>query len=212
MGKHDVDTARTIKFYDENANDYIERTRDLDLSVQRNRFLSYLPGNSTILDVGCGSGRDIKEFSSMGYSVVGIDASHSLIEFARKYTKEKCLELSYDDISWVEEFDGIWACASLLHVKKLEMEKLLNRLCRALKRGGVLYVSLREGEDEKVLPDGRYFSNYTSEEFFKIIESGHCMRVIESWTTPDLSGDRPDITWLNFIVKRLEKTMNNYEA
>ena len=98
--------VRTVAYYDAHADEYANGTREIDLTPQRARFLSQVPFRGQILDVGCGSGRDLKFFAGQGYSVTGIDASIALVVRAREYSGVACQVMSFNEIAWKEEFDG----------------------------------------------------------------------------------------------------------
>lgn len=189
-------------YYDVNAKEYIESTINCDMSLHYQKFLKYLPKTGKILDVGFGSGRDMIYFKSLGYDVQGIDTS---IEFVKKMKKkgfnvrlESACELNYCD-----EYDGIWACASLLHIKRDELEEVIIKCMNALKDNGILYCSFKYG-DKEIEKDGRYF-NYMNEEiickFFKISN----VDIIEIYKTNDVRKDRNCDEWVNIIIRRICK-------
>ncbi len=193
----------TLEYYNNNAEEYVARTRNIDIAEQQDIFLHFLPSPSLILDAGCGSGRDIKAFTDLGHTVTGIDASSSLIKLAAEYSNQKCLLLPFQDIKWNHVFDGIWACASLLHIKKTEIKNVILKLRNALKSNGVMYISLREGKDERTLSDGRYFSNYSLDEFTDVINSVSRLNILKTWKTKDINHDRSNIVWLNFLIRKI---------
>ena len=103
-------------FYEENAESYVKGTFHLDMEGTRREFLSYVPEGGRILDLGFGSGRDMLAFRDAGYQVVGIDPCLPFVQRARSMGME-ALPLKVEDMPFVNEFDGIWASASLLHSK-----------------------------------------------------------------------------------------------
>lgn len=196
------DSDLTILYYENHAEEYAARTQALDLSSLYQKFLSLIPPNGVILDVGCGSGRDLRAFRERGFSAIGIDASRALVEIAQRHSGAICLVRRFEKIDWHSCFDGVWACASLLHAPKSKLVDILQRLRDALKFGGAMYISVREGVGERVLPDGRYFSDYSATEFERIISAAGGLVVLESWTTSDVSPEARDIRWLNFLLQR----------
>ena len=106
----------TLDYYNKNAISFIEGTLHVDFSTLQNKFASYIEKGGSILDLGCGSGRDSKAFLEMGYSVVAIDGSQELCKLASKYIGQNVLCSTFQEYSPEELFDGIWACASLLHL------------------------------------------------------------------------------------------------
>ena len=186
-------------YYDVNAKEYIENTINCDMSLHYQKFLKYLPKTGKILDVGFGSGRDMFYFKSLGYEVEGIDTS---IEFV-KYMKEKGFNVRLEsacELNYCDEYDGIWACASLLHIKRDELEEVIIRCMNALKENGVLYCSFKYG-DMEVEKDDRYF-NYINEEIIKTIIIKNNLYIVELYKTNDVRTNRNNEIWINLIVKR----------
>lgn len=120
---------QTISYYDKHAEEFCQETKDADMRFCRDKFLSLLEQkndmqnskdntslNIHILDAGCGSGRDAKAFLDAGCQVTAMDASIKMCEEAQKWLNRQVLCLSFEELIFKQEFDGIWACASLLHV------------------------------------------------------------------------------------------------
>src|SRR3989344_2594331 len=122
---------------------------------ERDEFISVLPSQGKILDVGCAAGRDSGYFSSKGFSVVGVDLSGKLLEIARK--KFPHIDFFKQDFRShdfpKESFNGIWACASLLHLKRTEIPAVLRQFFALLKPKGILYIQVKEGKGEKDVVD-----------------------------------------------------------
>ena len=147
----------TIAFYDEK---YAESTAHLDMQQFYDRFEKYLPEGASVLDAGCGSGRDSKHFIEKGYTVTAFDASETMCECASKMTGLEVRKLTFQEMDYKDCFDGIWACASLLHVPENELSIVLSKLFLSLRDGGVLYASWKCGEAERVEDSsGRFFSD-----------------------------------------------------
>jgi ubiquinone/menaquinone biosynthesis C-methylase UbiE len=128
--------------------------------------------NGKILDLGCGYGRDVQIFAQkMSFQVLGIDLSRSMLKNAQRFVTSNAQFIQFDmrcidQILLEDSMDGVWACASLLHVPKAELPALLNSLWKILKPGGIFYVSVKEGTREKLEIDDRYVSD--SENFTDI--------------------------------------------
>ncbi len=127
-----------------------------------------------VLDVGCGAGRDIREFKKRGIDVEGLDYSHSAIESLKKqFPDGKFYEADMRAIGLESDaYDGLWACASILNVEKIEVPGVLKEFNRLLKKGGALFVSVKEGGGERMVPDKageRFFSFYTETELRTMI-------------------------------------------
>ena len=107
---------RTLKYYENNADSFVQDTVSADMSGARQRFMEYLPRQARILDFGCGSGRDIKFFLDKGYIVDGADGSPELCRIASDYTGIGVKQMRFQELDAEELYDGIWACASILHL------------------------------------------------------------------------------------------------
>ena len=103
------------------------------MSSHYNEFLSEIPKNGTLLDAGCGSGRDTLNFKKLGFNVVSIDGSEEMCKIASKYIGDDVLHMQFQDITLEDCFDGIWASASLLHVPSDEIEMVLKQFKKSLK-------------------------------------------------------------------------------
>jgi 2-polyprenyl-3-methyl-5-hydroxy-6-metoxy-1,4-benzoquinol methylase len=119
-------------YYDAHAAEFFDRTVQVDLADLRSRFTDLLAPGASILDAGCGSGRDSKAFAEAGFSVTAFDCSPPMVELAARYTGLPVQQLRFQDLRFEELFDGIWACASLLHVPIRDEVAVFKRLIRAL--------------------------------------------------------------------------------
>ena len=187
-------------YYKEHKDEFINSTINCDMSFHYNMFEKYLFDEAkTILDIGFGSGRDSLYFSKK-YEVYSIDP---LEEFC-KHAKELGLKNVYcqrvQDIEYISMFDGIWACASLLHIPTYEMVDVLNKCYCALKENGVMYCSFKYGEFEGER-NGRFFLDLIEERFRQFVSKTK-FQILEVFITEDV---RPDKTerWLNVILKKL---------
>ena len=192
---------QTVSYYDKNAEEFCKNTINADMSFCRDKFLKYLSAGASILDVGCGSGRDSIAFKQLGYHVTAMDASPKICQEAEKVLGQKVLCKTFEELDDENVYNGIWACASLLHVPKERVGKVLYRLKRALKNGGVLYASFKYGEEEKVV-NGRFF-NYYSEHSLRefMVENG--FEVLELFVTQDVREGRQDENWVNVVGVKL---------
>lgn len=194
--------ASTRAFYAKHARDFVNSTVSLDLQDIYRPFLSRLTLGAHVLDAGCGSGRDTRAFLRMGFRTTAIDVSPELAQIATQITGQRCEVLAFQDMAYRSEFDGIWACASLLHISRVEMPGVLERFARALKPSGILYVSLKEGDGERVADDGRFFSYFRRSEFQTILTSRGWFRMIDTWVTKAADSSGNDRPWLNFLSQR----------
>ena len=193
----------TLDYYQRNAKDFFSQTINVDMQNVYQPFLEYLPkphlsNQQKILDVGCGSGRDSVFFANQGFEVVAIDGSKSLIELAQQTdTRIDWQCLRFDEIakqSWQNQFTGIWACASLLHVPFDDLPKLLNDLIRCLKSDGILYASFKYGDSERE-KDGRFFCDINEQRWQLIEEQLDSAKALKLWQTVDNRMDKRDIWW-----------------
>lgn len=191
----------SIPYYENNTQAFIDSTINVDMSAERAEFLALLPPAAKILDLGCGAGRDTKAFAELGCSVTAVDGSPALCEYASAYSGQKVICMRFEDIEWTEEFDGVWASASLLHVSGEEMIPVLRKISAALKPGGIAYISYKYGEGERE-DNGRYYNDYTEGDIPEIFcpESG--LECIGFKVAGDSRPDRSNL-WLTCMTKRI---------
>jgi len=192
----------TQRYYDTNAESFCRETSSVDMSEHYSKFLAHMPKNGSILDAGCGSGRDTLHFNSLGFRTMAFDSSPTMVSFAEKTIDQKVLLLSFEELTFEDEFDGIWACASLLHIASLSLPDVFERLNRALRKSGILYCSFKYGEFEGER-GGRYFTDLT-EETLTEINSKAQFGMIEHWLSKDLRPGRESELWLNALLRKTE--------
>ena len=192
-------SERTITYYDETDEDYRDRTMGLDRRSRCAPLLSRLPAGGHIFDAGCGPGRDARAFKNLGFAVTAIDGSPEMCSLASEHLGQTVHRMDFLDIEWVCRFDGIWACASLLHVHPHDLPDALQRLANALKRPGVLYASFKHGETQGTR-GGRWFTDLTETTLLSAIHHSPGLVIRELWRTADLREGRQDETWLNAIA------------
>lgn len=191
----------TLSYYNQNADAFIEGTRKADMSEQYRHFLKHPSPGCKLLDLGCGSGRDSAYFSSLGFDVTAADGSEELCKRVRETYGIHTLCIKFEELSFVSEFDAVWACASLLHVKKADMPKVMGKVSAALKPGGVLYASFKYGSEERI-SNGRFFNDYTPNDLDTLLTPENRLSLLEYWITEDVRPDRSGERWLNFIAKK----------
>ena len=191
----------SVKYYDDNAESFFENTVDADMSGQYQAFLREVPKGGHIFDFGCGTGRDSRYFLQQSYKVTAIDGSQRMCKMASEYIGQTVIHMLFAEIDYSKEFDGIWACASLLHVGKNEMSDLIRRLYQALKQDGILYVSYKYGIEERE-KDGRLFSDYTEDALDALFSREDGWKIRDWFITGDVRADREGEKWLNVLVKK----------
>ena len=191
----------TIEYYNQRSEQFTSTTVDLEFSDIQDRFLKYLPEGSLILDYGCGAGRDSRYFIQKGYSVEAIDGSAEMVRIASKTAGIPVKQMLFGDLEETEKYDGIWACASILHVPFAQMADIYNRMYRALKENGILYVSYKYGDFEG-LRNSRYFTDFTEEKFADFLKTVPALTVLEQWVSGDARPGRSEEKWLNVILRK----------
>lgn len=190
----------TIDYYNRNADSYYWNTVGVDMSVFRKKFASYLPNEASVIDMGCGSGRDVMAFSDMGHDAAGLDAAKEILKLAEERLEIKTIAADMSEYKAASPYDGIWCCASLIHLSDEEKARFFRNLERNLKPGGVLFVSVKEGIETGRDGDGVYTNNCTWEELKRYLESAGC-GILEDRVTTDAMG-RSGVKWLNVFAKK----------
>lgn len=138
-----ADIDKTLKYYNENAQSFASGTVSVKFTEVQDKFLEKLNPDAYILDFGCGAGRDTKYFLSRGYQVDAVDGSEQLCRIASEYTGIKVRQKSFQELDEKEKYDGIWACASILHLPKEQLREVLENMYAALKSEGWIYTSFK---------------------------------------------------------------------
>lgn len=193
-------TDMTIEYYNQHADEYVENTVHADMSDARNKFLSYIPEGGTILDFGCGSGRDSKAFFDAGYQVVPLDGSPAMCTSAHQLLDLPVICCGFQNYWAMTQYDGVWACASLLHLNEDELPAVLDQLIKSLKPGAPLYMSFKYG-DYSGERNGRWFTDMTEERLQELMDAFSVVQLVEQWVTEDVRPERTE-KWLNCIYKR----------
>jgi SAM-dependent methyltransferase len=191
----------TLAYYEEQAQAFFAETVDVDMAPLYARFLAHVPSGGHILDAGCGSGRDALAFWRLGYDVTAFEASPALALLASEHCGLPVEFRRFQEIDWEDRFDGIWACASLLHVPMAELPEVLRRLGRALEPDGVLYASFKYGVGERE-HGGRRFTDLDEKGLAALVETLSGLAVLETWVSGDRREGREGERWLNAIVAR----------
>lgn len=191
----------TLDYYNMNAKEFVKETVNIDFSETQKRFLDKLDNGDPILDFGCGSGRDTKYFLSKGLNVEAIDGSKEICKLASEYTGIKVRQMRFQDLEEVNRYNGIWACASILHLCKEELLSVINKMIIALKDNGVIYISFKNSEFEG-LRNGRYFIDFTVEKFNEFVKDIDHVYIEDTWITGDLRPGKENEEWLNLILRK----------
>ncbi len=191
----------SIEYYNQNAAEYFEQTVDIDMQVHWDYFISLLPEESNVLDLGCGSGRDSAYFISRGFDVTAMDASEEMCDLASIHIGQDVLKLSFEEMDFNEVFEGIWACSSLLHVPSNEIDSILKKVIKSLKINGVLFMSFKYGDFEGVR-DGRYYTDYRTRTLKELISRYDELELINIQKFEAINPDSNTV-WIHAFVRRV---------
>lgn len=191
---------KTLDYYNQHADAFVQGTVSVDFKETQDKFLGALHGKK-VLDFGCGSGRDTKYFLDVGLDVTAIDGSEKLCKSASEYTGIQVRQMLFQDLDEVNQYDGIWACSSILHLPKEELKGVLSQMIEALVPNGVIYTSFKYGtfEGER---NGRFFTDFTIETFQDFIQGMDYIAIEEYWITGDVRPGRESEQWLNLLLRK----------
>lgn len=192
--------SQSVAYYNKNAQQFLDETLHVDMSALYDAFLPHLPENAHILDAGCGSGRDAREFLVRNYRVTAFDASEELAALAAKAISHPVSVRTFSQVTEHQAYDGIWACASLLHLPQQQIPQALCQLWQALKPGGVLYLSFKRGEDQRE-HNGRHFTDATEAQFERWAGKLPGLEKVTTWQTADRRLGR-DEYWVNGVFHK----------
>ena len=198
---------KTFAYYEKNARNFIEETIDADMRELHQAFLRRIPAGGHILDLGCGSGRDGRAFMAAGYTVAFVDASQEMCKAVKVLTGQTCACSTFADYMPQERFDGIWACASLLHLRQADVRGIIEKFLKFLLPGGCFYMSFKYGNFSGER-DGRFFTDLTEESLRDILFGIEGMKTVETRVTADVRCGRSERKWLNVYLVRAGKSVD----
>lgn len=191
---------KTLEYYNQNAASFVQGSRNVDFTDTQEKFLRVLRGKK-VLDFGCGSGRDAKYFIEAGLEVTAIDGSEELCKIASAYTGIPVRQMLFQEFDELDEYDGIWACSSILHLPKGELKSVLLKMIRALRKNGVIYTSFKYGDFEGER-NGRVFTDFTEGSFNNFMKDLEEIVIEEQWITGDVRPGREEEKWLNLLLRK----------
>ena len=197
-GEKEMLQDNTLDWYSVNAETFIAGSEGVDMSAQYRPFLALVAPGGRILDLGSGAGNASLYFTRAGYRVLASDGCPELLEHTRKRVGCEVRCLRFEDLDYTDAFDGVWACASLLHVPKAGLPGIFRLVRRALKTGGVFYASFKYGDTERV-KNGRSFTDLTEDSLRSLLEEAGGFRITELWVTADVRPDRASEHWVNVL-------------
>ena len=194
----------TLDYYEKNAKEFADSTADVDFSETQELFLKELKAGATILDFGCGSGRDSKYFLDKGFKVMALDGSAKLCRIAEEKIGIPVLQMDFNDFDEQDMYDGIWACSSILHLPKQELKNVMVRMEKALRDDGIIYTSFKYG-DYSGMRNGRFFTDFTEDSFNEFISDADQLVTEKMWINADVREGRQDEKWLNVILRTVRR-------
>jgi SAM-dependent methyltransferase len=200
-------SAGTLEHYNRTAESFREGTRDHDVSQNIAALLRGIRGAApfTILDLGCGPGRDLAAFTAMGHVAIGVEGAVRLAEMARAATGCEVWQQDFLALDLpAARFDGIFANASLFHVPRQELPRVLRELHGALKDEGVLFSSNPRGTNEEGWNRGRYGAYHDLETWRSFIEAAGFVE-IEHYYRP-AGRPREEQPWLATVSRKASKS------
>lgn len=196
-------SVESIEYYEREGGEFACRTANVDMSPIYREFLPLVPPSGTILDAGCGGGRDTKYFCDQGYKVNAFDASLEMVNIARAATQiqvSHCRFIEYDSRLL---FDGIWACASLLHLDQNELRTNLSHLFGLLKSGGIFYASFKLGSGLRTGDDGRLFLDQDEAALGVLTKDLNGLEIEKVWRSNDQRAERQSSKWINVLWRKV---------
>lgn len=191
----------SVKFYNDNVEDFFNQTVNADMRFLYKKFLNKLPQKKgKILDLGCGSGRDSKFFKELGFEMVALDLSEELAKKASIYIGQEVIIKDMRDLNFKNEFIGVWACASILYLPIKDIKEIFNKIFESLIPNGIFYASFKFGNKDYI-KDGREFTCFNFERFFQCFPEFK-ENIIEIFETHDVRAGKEEEKWFNLILKK----------
>ena len=197
-------TAKTLEHYSERAAEFWEGTRDHDVKQNIAALLRHIRGTPPlcILDFGCGPGRDLAAFRALGHEPIGLEGSPPLAAMARKHSGGEVWEQDFLALELpASRFDGIFANASLFHVPRQALPRVLSELHATLKPHGVLFTSNPRGNNTEGWNRGRYGAYHDLESWREFLETAAFGELEYYYRPPGLPLDRQP--WLASVWRKI---------
>ena len=192
----------------ESFNKFAEQYADITflniLQYELNRFISLIPREGKVLDLGCGGGRDVQYFADFKLEAVGIDASIKLIDESKKRVNGNFEVMDMRNLTFKdEEFNGVWAQDAISYVTKEDVINVLKHISRILKKEGVFFISVRKGSDEILILHEKLGKNEVMVGFYEINELEALLREAGFEIMNTYIQDGNDFTWINIFAKKI---------
>lgn len=196
-------SERTLADYSQRAQAFWEGTRHHDVRQNIDALLQAIeaPQPFTILDLGCGPGRDLQTFTELGHLAIGLDGTEPFAAMARAHSGCEVWQQDFLQLDLPEQrFDGVFANASLFHVPSVELPRVLRQLYATLKPGGVLFTSNPRGENQEGWSNGRYGAFYDLATWQRHVSSAGFVELTHYYRPPGLPRDQQP--WLATVWRR----------
>ncbi len=191
----------SISYYENHADEFVESTINADMTGLYYEFEKYLTPGCKVLDLGCGSGRDSRYFSEKGYEVVAVDPSPAMCEKTKRIANVPVYQLKAEELDFENEFDAVWACASILHVPEVKQVEALEAVARSLKSKGIVYCSWKYGVGEHEDND-RYFTDMEEKTIYKLVAQIPKLKIINLWISTDVRSEKKSQNWINVLLMK----------
>lgn len=187
------------EYYNKNTEEFYKNTINAKMNETYDIFEKYLTGNR-ILDLGCGSGRDSLYFLNKEYNVTALDVSENLAKKASNLIGQEVIIKDMLGIDYINEYSGIWACASIIHIKRNDILDMFKKCHKALEEEGIFYSSFkyRDSDYEKDRRSFTCFKEKGMEDLLKLTD----FKIIKIWKTTDVRPGRDTEYWLNVLLKK----------
>jgi SAM-dependent methyltransferase len=186
-------------FYEENYQQYFDSTVGVDPSVFLEPLAGLLKPKETILDIGCGSGRDLLWFARRGFCPTGFEQSPSLAKLARKHSNCPVIEGDFSRYNFADlQFSALVFVGSLVHISPEALPIILASTCQALMPGGLLLITLKEGNGTSLAADGRVFTLWSRPAIEKVFAASN-LHIIDF--SRQISKIRPDDIWIGYVLR-----------
>ena len=185
-------------FYAHHYRAYHEKTFSVDPTSFLNPLAEHLGAGSTVVDVGCGSGRDLLWLQNRGFRVIGLERSSGLAGLARRNTACRVIEADFESYDFTKiSADAVLLIGALVHLPHVEFPAVLESVCRALNDPGTLLITMKEGKGSVTEPDGRQFYLWHDKDLRKVFHSLR-LKAIDFYRQP--SKINPNDSWLGYVL------------
>lgn len=194
---------QTVAWYDRSAKLYFRDTIERNPTSLREAFIARLPANGRILDAGSGSGRDTLAFLNQGFDVDAFDASRELAVLSSRLTGRSTRVDRFETYQGPPaSYDGVWAFASLLHVREQALPDAIDRLANALKAGGWLFANFKAGTGERLDGRGRRYTDLTTVSLTRLFASSGLWGAVETVDHAAVAAFGDPTDWVDVFAQR----------